>query len=234
MERSSRVLHHGNPKIWFFSQKVQNSKFVNPSLPVLVTPAGVSVGVFSTPGPFFGLAQQRGFCTSYFLFLHIVRELLPFISLQPMPFLPTEANGSSLYINLITFLVMCPTRNTCILRALPCVTKFSWRGQVKSCLRLAHTPSPRLTSVSVSDKWTRVPLTMSSDLRCLARTVVPVSFVSGRSSSVRLVRLHCEVFSRGLSSSHMDLRLYDGRLTDYLGEAVVWTIICWLQHKIAL
>ena len=28
MERSSRVLHHGNPKIWFFFQKVLNSKFV--------------------------------------------------------------------------------------------------------------------------------------------------------------------------------------------------------------
>ena len=151
-----------------------------------------------------------------------------------MPFFPTEANVSSLYNNRIAFLVMCSTRNACVLRALPCETKFSWRGQVKSCLRLEHTPSPHLTAVSVSDKWTHVPLTMSSDLRCLKRTVIPVSFVSGRSSSVRLVRLHREVFSRGLSSSHMDLLLYDGMLTDYLEEAVVWTVICWLQHKIAL
>ena len=28
MERSSRVLHHGNPKIWIFFKKVWNSKFV--------------------------------------------------------------------------------------------------------------------------------------------------------------------------------------------------------------
>ena len=28
MERSSRVLHHGNPKIWIFFIKVRNSKFV--------------------------------------------------------------------------------------------------------------------------------------------------------------------------------------------------------------
>ena len=41
-------------------------------------------------------------------------------------------------------------------------------------------------------------------------------------------------FSWGLPPPKMDLRLYDGRLTDYLGEAVVWTVICWLQHKIAL
>ena len=27
MERSSRVLHHGNPKIWFFFKKVRNSNF---------------------------------------------------------------------------------------------------------------------------------------------------------------------------------------------------------------
>ena len=27
MERSSRVLHHRNPKIWFFFKKVRNSKF---------------------------------------------------------------------------------------------------------------------------------------------------------------------------------------------------------------
>ena len=151
-----------------------------------------------------------------------------------MPFLPTEANGSSLYINRIAFLVLCPTRIACVLRALPCVTKFSWRGQVKSCLRLAHTPSPRLTVVSISDKRTHVPLTVCSDLRGFRRTDVPVSFVSGRSSNAHLARLCRGVFSWGLSSSHMDLRLYDGRLTDYLGEAVVWTVICWLQHKIAL
>ena len=28
MKRSSRVLHHGNPKIWFIFEKVRNSKFV--------------------------------------------------------------------------------------------------------------------------------------------------------------------------------------------------------------
>ena len=53
-----------------------------------------------------------------------------------------------------------------------------------------------------------------------------VSPIPTLSSHGRLVRL----LSRGLllraSSSQMDLRLYDGRLTDYLGEAVVWTVIC--------
>ena len=53
-------------------------------------------------------------------------------------------------------------------------------------------------------------------------------------SHVRIIRLCREVFSWGLPPPKMDLRLYDGRLTDYLGEAVVWTVICWLQHKIAL
>ena len=153
-----------------------------------------------------------------------------------MPFLPAEAYGSSLYIHRITFLVLCPTPNACVLRALPCVSKFFlffWRGQVKSW-RLARPTSPSRTAVSVSDKWTHVPLPMSSALHCFERTDVTVSFVSGRSSRVRLVRFCREVFSWGLSSSQMDLRLYDGRLTDYLGEAVVWTVICWLQHKIAL
>ena len=40
-----------------------------------------------------------------------------------MPFLPAEAYGSSLYIHRITFLVLCPTHNACVLRALPCVSK---------------------------------------------------------------------------------------------------------------
>ena len=151
-----------------------------------------------------------------------------------MPFLPAEAYGSSLYISRIAFLVLCPPHNAFVLRALPCVNPNFWRGQVKSCLRLARLTSPSRTAVSVSDKWTHVPLPMSSARHCFERPDVPLSFVPGRSSRVRLVRFCREVFSCGLSSSQMDLRLYDGRLTDNLGEAVVWTVICWLQHKIAL
>ena len=30
----------------------------------------------------------------------------------------------------------------------------------------------------------------------------------------------------------MHTRLYEGRLSDYLGESVVWTIICWLQQTV--
>ena len=151
-----------------------------------------------------------------------------------MPFLPEEAYGSSLYIHRITFLVLCSTHNACVLRALPCVSKIFLARPGKIMLRLARPTSPSRTAVSVSDRWTHVPLPMSSALHCFERSDFTVSFVSGRSSRVRLVRFCHEVFSWGLSSSQMDLRLYDGRLTDYLGEAVVWTVICWLQHKIAL
>ena len=150
-----------------------------------------------------------------------------------MPFLPAEAYGSSLYIHRITFLVLCPTPNACVLRALPCVSKI-FLARPGKIMALRPSDFACRTAVSVSDKWTHVPLPMSSTLHCFERTDVTVSFVSGRSSRVRLVRFCREVFSWGLSSSQMDLRLYDGRLTDYLGEAVVWTVICWLQHKIAL
>ena len=150
-----------------------------------------------------------------------------------MPFLPVEAYGSSLYIHRITFLVLCPAHNACVLRALPCVYKFFWRGQVKSCCA-----SPvRLRLVALRF------LSRTSELMCPCRWVPPFTASSGQTLQcpLCLVALLAFVLSDFVVGLLLKAFLLPNgpaalwwKANDYLGEAVVWTVICWLQHKIAL